>query len=202
MLLLDEPLSALDAGSRPMIRDLLRAELARFPGVRIIVTHDPVDAATLADRLVLLEDGRVTQTGTPEQVRVAPRTRYAADLVGVNLFRGPVEPLEPGAGRLHVDGGEIVIPWVEGSSASEATVILRPVDVTLSLGPPDGSARNAFRGTVRSVAIEGDRARVRLATTPALVADLTPGSIDRLGIREGVTVWASFKAVEVQVLGP
>ena len=92
LLLLDEPLSALDVGARVRVRELIREELARFPGVRIIVTHDPVEASLLADRLVLLEGGMVTQIGTPEDIRAAPRSRYAADLVGVNAFRGLLEP--------------------------------------------------------------------------------------------------------------
>ena len=92
LLLLDEPLSALDVGARLRVRDLIREELARFPGVRVIVTHDPVEASALADRLVLLEGGRVTQIGTPEDIRTAPRSRYAAALVGVNAFHGLLEP--------------------------------------------------------------------------------------------------------------
>ncbi|HEU4354197.1 MAG TPA: ABC transporter ATP-binding protein, partial [Actinomycetota bacterium] len=79
LLLLDEPLSALDVGSRAHVRDLLAEELRRFPGVRILVTHDPVEASTLSDRLVILEDGVITQIGTPEEIRTAPRSRYAAD---------------------------------------------------------------------------------------------------------------------------
>lgn len=202
LLLLDEPLSALDVGARARIRDLLREELRRFPGVRVLVTHDPVEAATLADRLVLLEDGKVTQSGTADDIRSAPRTRYAADLVGVNAFRGRLVRLEEGAGRIVTDDGAVVVPWPGWFERGDAIGVLRPADVTLSLEPPSGSARNVLRGRVLSVAIEGDRARVRLATTPALVADVTPGSVERLGLRAGVEAWASFKAVEVEVLPP
>ncbi|MGZ5291109.1 MAG: ABC transporter ATP-binding protein [Actinomycetota bacterium] len=200
LLLLDEPLSALDVGSRARVRDVVRDELARFPGVRILVTHDPVEAAALADRLVLLEDGRVTQVGTPEEVRTSPRTRYAADLVGLNAFHGPLEPLGDGAARLSTADGAVVVPWPEGFEGGEAIGLLRPSDVTLSLEPPVGSARNVLRGRVRSVSIDGERARVRIASAPPLVAEVTLGSLERLGLHEGVDVWASFKAVEVQVL--
>jgi molybdate transport system ATP-binding protein len=202
LLLLDEPLSALDVGARARIRDLLREELARFPGVRVLVTHDPVEASTLADRLVLLEDGRVTQIGSPEEIRTAPKSRYAADLVGVNAFRGRLEPIEEGAGRITTPDGDVIVPWPDGFEGGEAIGLLRPADVTLSLEPPEGSARNVLRGRVGSVAVEGDRARVRVASSPPLVAEVTLGSVDRLGLREGVQVWASFKAVEVQVLSP
>lgn len=200
LLLLDEPLSALDVGARVRVRELVRDELARFRGVRIIVTHDPIEASTLADRLVLFEEGRVTQIGSPEEIRSAPRSRYAADLVGMNSFRGRLQPLEEGAGRLATDEGDVVAPWPEGFEGGDVIGLLRPADVTLSLEPPVGSARNVFRGQVTSIAVEGERARVRIATAPPLVAEVTLGSIERLGLRDGVSVWASFKAVEVQVL--
>jgi molybdate transport system ATP-binding protein len=200
LLLLDEPLSALDVGARVRVRELVRDELARFPGVRIIVTHDPIEASTLADRLVLFEQGRVTQIGSPEEIRSAPRSRYAADLVGLNAFRGRLEPLEEGAGRLATGEGDVIAPWPDGFGGGDVIGLLRPADVTLSLEPPVGSARNVLRGQVTSIAVEGDRARVRIATAPPLVAEVTLGSVERLGLRDGVLVWASFKAVEVQVL--
>jgi molybdate transport system ATP-binding protein len=200
LLLLDEPLSALDVGARVRARDLIRRELDRFQGIRIIVTHDPVEAAVLADRLVLLEGGRVTQVGTPEEIRNAPRSRYAADLVGLNSFHGDLLPLEEGAGRLAADEGDVVARWPEGFDGGEVIGLVRPADVTISIEKPSGSARNVLHGAVTSVAVEGDRARVRIATSPPLVAEVTTGSVQRLGLEEGSLVWASFKAVEVQIV--
>lgn len=200
LLLLDEPLSALDVGARARLRELLRQELARFPGVRVVVTHDPVEAATLADRLVLLEDGRVTQIGTIDEIRTTPRSRYAADLVGVNAFRGRLSRADDRTGMLETDAGSIVVPWPAGLDAGEAIGIVRPSDVTISLERPLGSARNVLRGRITSIAGDGERARLRLATTPTLVAEVTAGSVERLGLREGAHVWASFKAVEVRVV--
>ena len=199
LLLLDEPLSALDVGARVKTRDLIGEELARFPGVRVLVTHDPVEASILADRLVLLEDGRVTQIGTAEDIRTTPRSRYAADLVGVNFFTGRMDRVEDGVGRLVTDRGEVVVPWPEDLEVDEVIGLLRPMDVTISLEAPEGSARNAFRGPVTSIAVEGERARLRIATEPPLVAEVTLGSIGRLQLEPGRQVWASFKAVEVQV---
>jgi molybdate transport system ATP-binding protein len=200
LLLLDEPLSALDVGARARVRDVVRSELRGFPGVRVLVTHDPVEASMLADRLVLLEDGRVTQVGTPEEIRTFPRSRYAADLVGINSFQGRFEPIEEGAGRISTTDGEVIASWPEGFEGGAVIGLLRPSDVTLSLEPPAGSARNVLRGRVSSVSVEGDRARLRVDTSPPVVAEVTLASVDRLGLREGVPVWASFKAVEVQVL--
>jgi molybdate transport system ATP-binding protein len=202
LLLLDEPLSALDVGARARLREVLRDELERFRGVRVLITHDPVEALTMADRIVIVEEGRVTQIGTPEEIRAVPRSRYAADLVGVNAVRGVLEPIGDGTGRLISSEGTLVAPWPEWYVEGEVVAIVRPIDVTLWPDRPEGSARNVLSGRVTSVAIEGDRARVRLATAPPLVAEVTLGSIERLGLRSGVEVWASFKAVEVELLPP
>jgi molybdate transport system ATP-binding protein len=197
LLLLDEPLAALDVRAKTDVRDLLRRELRSFEGVRIVVAHDPIDALTLADTVVVLEGGSVTQIGTPDEIRSAPRTGYAADLVGVNFFRGVLEPLGDGAGRLRTDAGSITVATAEDAPATVAAT-LSPSDVSLHVEPPSGSARNALRGTVASIWIDGGRARVRVASEPPVVADVTTGSLERLGIREGTEVWAGFKAVEVR----
>jgi molybdate transport system ATP-binding protein len=202
LLLLDEPLAALDAQARPAVRALLWSVLAGVEGVRVLVTHDPPEALALADRVVVLEGGRVTQEGTPEEVRTAPRTRYAAEVAGLNLFSGRLEPVEPGVGRLRTEEGELLVAWpreVAGARA-RAVATLRPSEVTLHPAPPSGSARNVVAGPVQEVTVEGDRVRVRLASRPPLVAEVTPASAARLALRPGALVWASFKAVEVQVL--
>jgi molybdate transport system ATP-binding protein len=198
VLLLDEPLSALDVGARADVRDLLRRELRRFDGVRILVAHDPLDALTLADRVVILEAGEVSQTGTPDEIRAAPRTQYAADLVGINFFRGRLEPIGDGAGRLITATGSVVVAVTE-DAGTEVVATLSPADVSLHVEPPTGSARNAIRGRVASIWIDAGRARVRVASDPPVVADVTTGSLERLGLREGAEVWAAFKAVEVRV---
>ena len=86
LLLLDEPLAALDATTRATVRRDLRGHLARFDGVRVLITHDPLDAYALADRVVILEAGTVTQTGTLADIAAHPRSRYIAQLVGTNLL--------------------------------------------------------------------------------------------------------------------
>jgi molybdate transport system ATP-binding protein len=202
LLLLDEPLAALDVRARTQVRALVRRELMGFAGVRLLVTHDPVEAMSLADRMVLVENGRVTQIGTPAEVRSGPRTSYAAELVGVNLFTGRLERLEAGAGRLVTSDGDVVVAWPPGIGGALESVIglLRPSDVLLHVRPPEGaSARNVLVGTVTSVSVEGERSRVRIDASPPLVAEVTLGSVERLGIREGTQLWASFKAVEVRV---
>jgi molybdopterin-binding protein len=119
----------------------------------------------------------------------------------VNAYRGTLGRGPEGEGLVATQDGSIVVPWPDGVEHGRAvTAIVRPADVTLSLDPPESSARNVLRGAVRSVASDGERARVRLATEPPIVAEVTAGSVERLGLRDGVTVWASFKAVEVELV--
>jgi molybdate transport system ATP-binding protein len=204
LLLLDEPLSALDVQARSEIRSVLGRTLDEFPGVRVLVTHDPVEAMTMADRMVLLEAGRVTQEGTPEEIRTGPRSAYAADLVGVNLFAGRLVPLEEGAGLLETPQGGVVVAWPASATGPTGGVLglLRPSDVSLFRSRPEGSARNVLEGPITSLTHEGERVRVRLGSSPPVVAEITLGSMDRMGLTEGVSVWASFKAVEVEVVLP
>jgi len=203
LLLLDEPLAAVDASARPELRTVLHDTLATFTGPTILVTHDPVEAMTLADRLVLLEDGRITQEGTPAEVRNHPATRYAADLVGVNLFEGTLEPAGPGVGTLRTEEGELTVAWPDGLAFTSTTGIratLAPAEITLHAARPEGSSRNAFHGKVVEVAVTGSRARVRVDTAPPLVAEVTIGSVERMGLTPGADVWASCKAVEFRLM--
>ena len=209
LLLLDEPLAAVDVSARADLRAVLRRITSSFAGVCIFVAHDPIDALTLADRIVVLEHGVVTQVGTPAELRAAPASPYVADLVGVNLLVGTLEPVDGGAVALRTSGGGIVI--VAGSAAGAGTAAagrpprevmatLAPSDVALHLHRPEGSPRNVFHGAIEEVAIVGDRVRVRLATEPPLVAEVTRGSVERLGLAAGVAVYASCKAVEVRLV--
>ena len=205
LLLLDEPFASVDAAAKPALRALLRATLESFSGPKVLVTHDPIEATTLADRLVLLEDGRVTQVGTPEQVRDRPATRYAAELVGTNLFTGTLEPDDPGAGRLRTGDGELTVVWPDAlprQPIADVRATLSPSEIALHVERPEGSARNVFHGAIEEIAVTGGRARIRLRTSPALVAELTTGSVERLGLRPGGDVWASCKAVEVRLMVP
>jgi molybdate transport system ATP-binding protein len=205
LLLLDEPLASLDVRARSDVRALLGKVLAGFGGVAIVVTHDPVDALTLADQIVVLEHGRVTQAAPVDDIRSAPRSAYAAELVGINLFSGRLEPIGEGAAELRVDAGSIIVSCPPGltTAVDGVTAVLRPADVVLYREQPSAaSARNILAGTIRSIADDGQRARIRVDTVPPLIADVTPGSVARLGLKEGVAVWASFKAIEALLILP
>ncbi|HKA68191.1 MAG TPA: ABC transporter ATP-binding protein [Actinomycetes bacterium] len=194
LLLLDEPLAALDAGTRVQVRTSLRRYLATFGGARILVTHDPVDAMVLADRVIVVEDGRVIQAGTVTDVARHPRSRYVADLVGVNLLHGT--RAEPYLVRL-ASGAELVV--ADPLPGDEVVVAVRPQAVAVYRDRPDGSPRNVWPATVADVEVDRDRVRVQLEGPVPVVAEVTPGALAELELAPGTRVWAAVKAVELSV---
>jgi molybdate transport system ATP-binding protein len=190
LLLLDEPLAAVDVQGRAQLRRDLRRHLASFGGIRLVVTHDPVEAFALADRVLVLEHGRVVQGGTPQGVTARPRSRWVADLAGVNLFRG-----HAGGGRVTLEGGGDLV--VAEALAGDVFAVLHPRAVTLHRTKPEGSPRNVWRGPVAEVDVEGTVARVRVATTPSVVAEVTMAAVEALGLAPGEEVWVTVKATEI-----
>jgi molybdate transport system ATP-binding protein len=192
VLLLDEPLAALDATARIDTRRELRRHLEAHDGVRVVVTHDPVDAMTLGDRVVVLEHGRAVQTGTLSDLRERPRSRYVADLVGVNLYQGVAD-----GNRIRLRaGGELV---VTGTVHEEVFAVVHPRAVALHRHEPEGTPRNVWAGTVDHLDVEGDRVRVIVAGPVPVTAEVTPAAVADLQLTAGATVWASVKATEVSV---
>jgi len=194
LLLLDEPLAALDATSRMEVRDALAGDLGSFVGARVLVTHDPVEAVVLADRLVIVEGGRLVQAGTPEEVVARPRTRFVADLVGINLLHGT------GVGTPQVrlpTGTEVTAP--EAVAPGPVALTIRPQAVALHRERPEGSPRNAWPLRIRAVEVHGGRARVRLDGRVPLTAEVTAAAVDAMALRIGDEVWAAVKAVDVTV---
>ena len=191
LLLLDEPLAALDAQTRAGVRSELRRQLAGFPGMKLVVTHDPVDAYALADRVVILEDGRVAQSGTLDEVTMHPRSRYVADLVGLNLLTGDLRD-----GVLHLANGAQVVT-ADRTRSGPTFVAITPQSVSLHRLQPEGSARNVWSGTVADLDRRADRVRVRVDGPVALVAEITPAALAALSLAPGERVWVSVKATEV-----
>jgi molybdate transport system ATP-binding protein len=190
MLLLDEPLAALDVSTRQDVRRSLRQYLSTFDGVRLLVTHDPVDAYALADRIAILEHGRIAQTGTIADVTAHPRSRYVAELVGTNLVRGVVTD-----GVLVTESGARVVVAAE---PGPVFAVIRPQAITLSLGvDPNSSARNVWSGIVGDIDRLGDRARVGVDGPLPVVAEITTASLDALGLRPGDAVHAALKATDI-----
>jgi molybdate transport system ATP-binding protein len=191
LMLLDEPLAALDVQARTETRQHLRRAIAAFTGARVLVTHDPVDAFTLADRLLILENGRVTQTGTVDDIVNRPASEYVAELVGVNFYRGRAEGDAVAIGDVSIATAE--------PHAGDVAVTIPPAAVVLHRSRPDGSARNTLEGTVAMIEHFAQRVRVRVAGPISIVAEITPASLQTLELREGSQVWAAVKATEVVV---
>ncbi len=208
LLLLDEPLAALDAATRGRVRSELAEHLAGFAGPCVLVTHDPLDAMVLADDVVVLERGRAVQQGTPSQVAREPRTDYVARLVGLNLLRGTAAGTTVGLD----EGGALAVAGdpgggVDGDPAGpgevpqgRVLVAFRPAAVALSAGRPGpASPRNVWRCTVAATERHGDTVRVRLDGAPPVLVDVTAAAVAELALRPGAVVWASLKATETTV---
>ncbi|WP_051812216.1 ABC transporter ATP-binding protein [Streptomyces sp. NRRL S-340] len=190
LLLLDEPLAALDARTRLDVRAQLRHHLAGFEAVAVLVTHDPLDAMVLADRLVVVEEGRIVQEGTPADIARHPRTDYIARLVGLNLYQGRAE-----GHTVHVRGG-VGITTAEDLTGP-AFVAFPPSAVTLHRDRPTGSsARNLWRCEVAGLETHGDLVRADLTGELPLTADLTTIAAAELGLHPGATAWATVKAAQ------
>ncbi|MFB7933953.1 ABC transporter ATP-binding protein [Streptomyces sp. NPDC056039] len=190
LLLLDEPLAALDARTRLDVRAQLRHHLAEFEAVAVLVTHDPLDAMVLADHLVVIEDGHIVQRGTPADIARRPRTDYIAHLVGLNLYRGEAE-----GHTVRVDHGSAVTTTED--LTGPVFVAFPPSAVTLYQDRPSGaSARNLWRCEVSGMETHGDQIRVALSGELPLAADLTTVAAAELDLRPGATVWATVKAAQ------
>jgi molybdate transport system ATP-binding protein len=192
LLLLDEPLAALDVTTRAEVRRDLKRHLDSFQGIRLVVTHDPLEAVALADRLIVMEHGRLVQTGTAAEVTEHPRSQYVADLVGVNLLRGKADH-----GSVQLAGGHVV-------AAAEAEVgdvfaVVHPRAVSIHRIHPEGSPRNVWAGRATSIELLGNRVRVRIDGEVPLVAEVTPAALKEMNLVEGGEVWLSFKATDVGV---
>lgn len=191
LLLLDEPMAALDVETRQEVRIMLEEQLAQFAGCVLLVTHDPLDAMLLADRVLVLEAGRIVQDDTPAVLARRPATPYVASLMGVSLLRGTASNgviSIDGGGRLHV---------ADTSLSGRALAVVRPESVTLHRQRPEGSARNAWQGVVTSAQPMHDRVRVHVQGTPSVMATVTPGAVADLRLARGTEVWMTVKAVEI-----
>ncbi len=192
MLLLDEPTAALDAAGAMSLRTQLRTHLQEFGGVSIVVTHTALDAMVLTDRIVVLDDGVIVQSGSAADVAARPRTQHVAALMGLNLVRG------------HADRGVIELPGAGSISSSRgltgpAFATFSPASVSLYAERPTGSPRNVWEGRVLSLAPHGDAVRVQIEAAAPLLADITPAAMAALELRPGCRVWASVKAIEVTI---
>ena len=193
LLLMDEPLAALDVGTRREVRTELRRQLAASGVPTVLVTHDPVDAMVLADQLVVIEAGRVVQRGTPGEVARRPASEYVGALVGLTLLRG--EAMD-GTVQLF-GGGQLQI--ADRSLRGVVLVAVRPESIGVHQEHPQGSARNVWRGTIADVTDLHGRIRLDVVGPPDVAVDVTAAAVAELELASGVDVWLSLKATEPDV---
>ena len=175
------------------VRRDLRRHLETFDGMRVLVTHDPVDAYALADRVAILDGGRIVQTGTLAEVSAHPRSRYVADLVGVNLVSGTIS----NGVLTNLAGANVVIA---AELAGPALAVIRPNSISVGNEPPAGSSvRNVWYGTIGDIDRLGDRIRVGIVGALPLTAEITPAALDALQLRPGDEIYASVKATDIDV---
>jgi molybdate transport system ATP-binding protein len=227
LLLLDEPMAALDARTRLEVQAELRQHLADFPGPCLLVTHDPLEALVLADRLLVLEDGKVVQDGPPGRIARQPATEYVARLVGLNLYAGHRSG-DGDSARVSLDGGGAFtvpqplpadgasLPGIAGPAPGRARgvraaaspggrvlVAVRPSAIVIGTEPPHASsARNVWPARVAGLTLLADRVRLDLRGEPDALVDVTAASVAELALRPGSQVWLSVKATDLEVYQP
>jgi molybdate transport system ATP-binding protein len=199
LLLLDEPFAALDVDAAPRLRALLSKVLVGQRMSALLVTHDPLDALVLADRVAVLDGGRVVETGPAREVLSAPSTPFAARITGVNLVAGTVD----GGGVLTATGDRVYgVAQQELPHGSPAVAVFGPTAVSVHPRPPEGSPRNVAPATVARIEPHGDLVRLRFGGAgwvDGTSADITPASLAELAIHPGQRVVIAVKAGEVAV---
>ena len=192
LLVLDEPFASVDVEARGSLRRVLEHRLTEFAGPRLIITHEPADAFLLADEIVVMEGGAISQRGTADEIRLRPRTPYSASVAGVNLVSGHAV-----GGKVDIDGHQLEISDhdVEGP----VLVVIRPTAISVHLSEPGGSARNVWETRVEAAESYGDVVRLMLGPPLSLAAEVTRSAVEALGINQGLDVWVAIKATEIAV---
>lgn len=193
LLILDEPLAALDVATRTELRRSLAGHLKDYEGPRLLITHEPADAFILADEVCVIEDGALTQYGTVEEIRRRPASPYVAAVAGTNLLTG-----HNNSGEITIDGSEMVLKTSETNSGNIHAVV-HPRAISLHPERPVGSQRNVWKTTVDWIEPLGETTRIQLGAPLPVVADITPSAAEALGLTKGATIWAALKATEVSV---
>jgi molybdate transport system ATP-binding protein len=199
LLLLDEPMAALDVTAGPALRRLLREILRGAGRTAIIVTHDLLDALAIADKVAVIDNGRVVESGPVRAVLAAPRSDFAARIAGVNLIAGAVA--EPGV--LHTGWGVTISGIGDADPGTDAVALFRPAAVAVHLEPPHGSPRNVIAVRIAELDVHGTTVRIRGVEQPdggtGLAADVTAAAVADLDLQPGRDVYFVVKTQEVQI---
>jgi molybdate transport system ATP-binding protein len=201
LLLLDEPLSALDARTRASAARELASVLREVEVPALLVTHDFAEAAQLGERVGVIDAGRIVQEGTPSELATAPRSAFVADFTGAVVLTGMARPGAGGLTTVELDGGGAISTTDAGEG--RVAVSVYPWEIAIEPGgeAPHGSTRNRLDAEVLSVTTVGNRVRVGLAGPQPIAAEITLDSAERLGLKPGVTVTAAWKATVTRLVG-
>jgi molybdate transport system ATP-binding protein len=200
VLLLDEPLSALDARTRARAARELAAVLGEVDVPALLVTHDFAEAAQLGDRVGVIDAGRVVQEGTPTELAAAPRSAFVADFTGAVVLTGTARPGEDGLTRVELDGGGAVSSVDPGEGAVAVSVYPWEIAIEPESAAAHGSAQNWIVAEVLTVTSVGNRVRLGLAGPQPLAAEITTVAARDLGLATGSRVAATWKAAATRLV--
>ncbi len=195
VLLLDEPMSALDANTRTAVRAELQELLRELALPTLLVTHDYEDAASLADKVGVVVDGELRQLASPAELVASPADGFVASFTGANLLHGIASAGAHDLTEIRLESGELVYSTDRGRGPVE--VVVYPWEVSLGRDAPRDSAQNVIRGEVRSIVHISNRARVKVGP---LTAEVTAAALERLELQVGSTAVASFKATGTRLV--
>ncbi|MGE2734255.1 sulfate/molybdate ABC transporter ATP-binding protein [Mycolicibacterium vaccae] len=199
LLLLDEPMAALDVTTAPALRRLLRTVLREEGRTAVVVTHDVIDALAIADTAVVIDAGQIVESGPVRRVLTAPRSDFAARMAGVNLISGTIGQ----EGTLTTSWGLTLSGVGEVEPGAGAVALFRPSAVAVHLVAPHGSPRNVFPVTIVDMDVHGATVRIRGANQPdggtGPAADITAAAAADLDLRPGMTVYYAVKTQEVEL---
>jgi molybdate transport system ATP-binding protein len=199
-LFLDEPLSSLDARTRARAARELGQVLRDIEVPTLLVTHDFFEAAQLGDRVGVIDRGRVIQEGTASELAARPRSAFVADFTGAVVLTGTARPADAGLTIVDLDGGGSVVSTDRASGAVAVSVYPWEIEIEPGEAERGGSARNRLTGEVTSMTTVGNRVRIGLEAGQDLVAEITQASAERLALRVGSRVSASWKAAATRVV--
>ena len=200
VLLLDEPLSALDARTRAGAARELAAVLRESDAPALLVTHDFAEAAQLGDRVGIIDKGEVVQQGTASELAAAPRSAFVADFTGAVVLTGTASRGTDGLTHVELDGGGTVTTTDDGNGAVAVSVYPWEIAIEPAGEQPHGSTQNHLTAEVLSITTIGNRVRLGLAGPQPLAAEITLASAERLQLEPGVTVTATWKATATRLV--
>jgi len=197
VLLVDEPLSALDPETKEGMQRELREMHRRVKVTVIHVTHDFEEAVALGHRVAVLNDGCIAQVGTPEEFLRRPSSEFVARFaLSRNIFSGRVVGIEDGCALIDIGGTKLIATT---ESKDDVRLSLRPEDILISPEPLRSTARNCFQGVVSDIADRGSVVYVTVSLPPDFICLITRQAFDELELRKGVRVWITFKASAIHV---